>query len=232
MSAMTDDEDQMATAAPDPGHLVRRILQWLRAGYPDGVPQQDYVALLGILRRSLTETELSHVVSELTDEAAAQQQLLTRDLVEQRIQDVVKGPFDGGDVTRVSARLAAAGWPLGSPLTTASSSEMGTVSSSDMGSDSRTGLVGRVVEWLRVGYPTGLPDNDYVPLVALLRRRLSDDEVRAVGRLLVDTGMISADRVDIGTAVAKVTSELPYVEDVDRVRRYLADHGWPPDFEV
>ena len=27
--------------------LFERILQWLRAGYPDGVPQHDYVALLG-----------------------------------------------------------------------------------------------------------------------------------------------------------------------------------------
>jgi hypothetical protein len=224
MPATTDGEGQMATETPGPGNLVQRIVQWLRAGYPDGVPQQDYVALLGILRRSLTETELSQVVSELADEAEAQQQLLTRNLVEQRIQDVVKGPFDEADVTRVSARLAAAGWPLGSPLTTAAPSELG--------SDSRPGLVGRVVEWLRVGYPGGLPDNDYVPLVALLRRRLSDDEVRAVGRLLVDTGLVSADRVDIGTAVAKVTSELPSEEDVDRVRRYLAEHGWPTDFDV
>ncbi len=34
------------------------ILHWLRAGYPDGVPQGDYVALLGVLRRSLTPVEL------------------------------------------------------------------------------------------------------------------------------------------------------------------------------
>ena len=33
---------------------MQRVLQWLRAGYPEGVPQQDYVALLGILRRTLT----------------------------------------------------------------------------------------------------------------------------------------------------------------------------------
>ena len=87
-------------------------MQWLRAGYPDGVPQQDYVALLGILRRSLTDSELAQVVAELTNEAAAQQ-LLTPEQVEQRIQDVVKGPINQDDILRVSARLAAAGWPLG-----------------------------------------------------------------------------------------------------------------------
>ena len=88
------------------GNLVQRVVQWLRAGYPDGVPQQDYVALLGILRRSLTESELGQVVAELADEAEAQQQILTRGLVEQRIQDVVKGPIDDG---RRRPRLAQAG---------------------------------------------------------------------------------------------------------------------------
>ncbi|HEY5484993.1 MAG TPA: DUF3349 domain-containing protein, partial [Propionibacteriaceae bacterium] len=33
---------------------MTRVVGWLRAGYPDGVPQQDYVALLGILHRQLT----------------------------------------------------------------------------------------------------------------------------------------------------------------------------------
>jgi len=225
MSATTGDEDRMTTATPERGNLVQRILQWLRAGYPDGVPQQDYVALLGILRRSLTETELSQVVEELTTEAASDQQLLTRELVEQRIHDVVKGSINEEDVTRVSARLAAAGWPLGSPLTTASSQQTESESS-------RPGLVERVVEWLRVGYPTGLPEHDYVPLVALLPRRLSDDEVRAVSGLLVQGGMIPGDRIDIGTAVAKVTSELPSHEDVERVRHYLSEHGWPNDFRM
>lgn len=209
----------MTAPAPDPG-LVQRIVTWLRAGYPEGVPQQDYVALLGILRRSLTDTELDQVVTELTDEAAAQQQILTRQLLEQRIQDVVKGPINVDDVVRVSARLAAAGWPLGSPVTPAAED------------GSRPGLVGRVVEWLRAGYPAGLPDQDYVPLVALLRRRLSDDEVLAVCRHLVETGVLSTDRIDIGTAVAKVTSELPSEADIDRVRHYLREHGWPSDFQV
>lgn len=224
MSATTGDEDQMANTNPEPGNLVQRIVHWLRSGYPEGVPQQDYVALLGILRRSLTESELARVVDELTDEAAAHHQILTRELVEQRIQDVVKGPINEDDVLRVSARLAAAGWPLGSPLT-----PLAQGMSAD---NSRPGLVGRVVEWLRVGYPTGLPDHDYVPLVALLRRRLSDDEVQAVSRLLADNGMISADRADIGTAVAKVISDLPSDEDIDRVRHYLSEHGWPTDFPM
>ena len=221
MAATTGSEDWMTTPPAEGMGLVQRIVQWLRAGYPDGVPQQDYVALLGILRRSLTESEIAHVVAELTNEAAAEH-LLTPQQVEQRIHDVVKGPINHDDVHRVSARLAAAGWPLGSPTSAA-------VLTDD---ESRPGLVGRVVEWLRQGYPAGLPDHDYVPLVALLRRRLSDDEVREVSRLLADGGTISADRVDIGTAIAMVTSEMPSEEDIDRVRSYLSEHGWPRDFQV
>jgi hypothetical protein len=223
MASAAGNEDRMTTPPRDQASLVQRIVQWLRAGYPEGVPQQDYVALLGILRRSLTDSELAHVVRELADDAAAHQHIMTPQLVEQRIQDIVKGPIRQEDIVRVSTRLAAAGWPLASPLS---------ASASEVDSETRPSLVQRVVEWLRRGYPAGLPDHDYLPLVALLRRRLSDDEVDTVSRLLAEGGTIVADRVDIGTAVAKVTSELASEEDINRVRRYLSEHGWPPDLEV
>ena len=41
-------------------------------------------------------------------------------------------------------------------------------------------VLAKIVGFLRAGYPEGVPDGDYIPLVALLRRRLSDDEVVAV----------------------------------------------------
>ena len=223
MAMTTGDEETMAPAETGP-HLVQRVVAWLRAGYPDGVPQQDYVALLGILKRSLTDAELSEVVAELTDDAASGQQLLTRALVQQRIQDVVKGPVDDRDVVRVSARLASAGWPLASPPAGGVPPEAA--------DDTSPGLVGRVVDWIRAGYPAGLPERDYVPLVALLRRRLSDDELRSVSTLLSENGVLAADRVDIGEAIVTVTSELPSEEDIERVRRYLVDHAGPGDLEV
>jgi hypothetical protein len=221
---------QQSGAAP-PGQepegsdgLVQRVLRWLRAGYPEGVPQQDYVALLGILRRTLTPVELDRVVQELAEEARSHQNLVTPALIQQRISDVVKGPIHDDDLVRVSARLAAAGWPLGTPDT-------GEQSVGDP-ADERLGLVGRVAEWLRAGYPSGLPERDFVPLVALLRRRLSDEEVRDVARRLVDSGVLPSDRVDIGTAIATVTAELPSDGDIARVRDYLSTHGWPVDFTV
>jgi hypothetical protein len=41
-----------------------------------------------------------------------------------------------------------------------------------------------VIEWLRAGYPEGVPDVDYVPLFALLGSQLSESDVKAVAEEL------------------------------------------------
>jgi Protein of unknown function (DUF3349) len=84
-----------------------------------------------------------------------------------------------------------------------------------------------VVGWLRAGYPDGVPEADYIPLVAVLARRLSPDEVRAVAAELCRQGQLPIGNVDIGTTITKVTNELPRQEDVNRVRSRLALGGWP-----
>ncbi len=48
-----------------------------------------------------------------------------------------------------------------------------------------TRFLARIVAWIVAGYPEGVPGPDRVPLLALLRRRLTDDEVRAVVAELV-----------------------------------------------
>jgi hypothetical protein len=158
-------------------------------------------------------------VSELSDDADAGTAIITRQLVTERIEEVLKGPPLAEDVSRVSARLAAVGWPLGAPT-------------ADAPVESRAGLVTRIVEWLRKGYPSGLPQQDYIPLLALLRRRLSDEEVEQVSQDLIASGTAPADPIDVGTAIAKVTSEMPSDDDIERVRSSLAEHGWPTDFPV
>lgn len=84
-----------------------------------------------------------------------------------------------------------------------------------------------IVSWLRAGYPNGVPQNDYLPILALLRRRLSGEEVLEVARTLMhldDPGF-----VDIGSEILRVTDELPAPTDVERVRSKLSAHGWPLD---
>ena len=84
-----------------------------------------------------------------------------------------------------------------------------------------------MVGWLKAGYPDGVPEADYVPLLAVLARRLSTDEVRAVSAELVREGRLPIDDIDIGTQITKVIDELPREEDVSRVRTRLALGGWP-----
>jgi hypothetical protein len=84
-----------------------------------------------------------------------------------------------------------------------------------------------IVAWLRAGYPEGIPPTDYFPVLALLTRRLSHDEVKAVARELMHRG--DFDDVDIGVLITQITDGLPSPEDVERVRTRLAAKGWPLD---
>jgi hypothetical protein len=59
-------------------------------------------------------------------------------------------------------------------------------------------LVARMVAFVRAGYPQGVPETDYIPLLALLRRRLSDDEGAVYGPPLT-TGC----RVLVGAAAVR-----------------------------
>jgi len=84
-----------------------------------------------------------------------------------------------------------------------------------------------IVNWLRAGYPEGIPPTDYFPVLALLSRRLSSDEVKAVASELMQWG--DFDDVDIGVLITQFTDELPSPEDIERVRERLAAKGWPLD---
>ncbi|MBS9375779.1 DUF3349 domain-containing protein [Rhodococcus sp. B50] len=83
-----------------------------------------------------------------------------------------------------------------------------------------------IVEWLRAGYPEGVPEQDYVPLFALLARRLSDEEVAQVADTLIEDGDLSINRIDIAVLISKITNNMPSSDDVDRVRRQLEAGGW------
>jgi Protein of unknown function (DUF3349) len=84
-----------------------------------------------------------------------------------------------------------------------------------------------VVTWLRAGYPDGIPPTDYFPVLALLSRRLSNDEVKLVARELMQRG--DFDHVDIGVLITQLTDNLPSPVDVERVRERLVAKGWPLD---
>jgi hypothetical protein len=96
-------------------NFLTRSVDWLRAGYPTGVPRRDYVALLGLLRRKLTEDEVRKIAQELADESQKSSEPISTADIEAMIDDKVLQTATPEDVARVSARLAAGGWPLVDP---------------------------------------------------------------------------------------------------------------------
>jgi tellurite resistance protein len=95
--------------------LVARILDWLRAGYPEGVPGADRVPLLALLRNTpLTEEQVKEVVANITatGSSALADGEIGKDEIEAFIAEVTHHDAGPENVRRVAAKLAAAGWPL------------------------------------------------------------------------------------------------------------------------
>ena len=196
--------------------VISSVLNWLRKGYPDGVPTTDYFPLLALLRRRLTDAELDEIVDDLTSSGHLS---ADRSVVLASIERVAQQEPTDDDLALVAGRLAAAGWPLAGhlerpDLTDRSSLEL-------------PAFLKSVVGWLREGYPQGVPPQDYIPLLALLRRRLSDEETAQVAKEIIAAGDRPATPADIGVLITKVTNELPSDDDVERVRTHLAERGWP-----
>jgi len=66
--------------------FLAKVVGWLRAGYPDGAPERDYIPLVALLGNHLTSDDLTLIADELAFSAA-----------------------------RVRSHLAAEGWPLTIP---------------------------------------------------------------------------------------------------------------------
>ena len=86
-----------------------------------------------------------------------------------------------------------------------------------------------VLNWLRQGYPEGVPPKDYFPLLALLKRSLTEDQiVQAVQRVLRGSdGDTPVTPEQIRDAIRKVTEKEPNPEEINQVASRLASVGWP-----
>ncbi len=89
---------------------LTQVLGWLREGYPEGVPPKDYIPLLALLRRTLTEDEQHQVIGHLL--AARPEGSVARGQIEEAIAKVTHATPAPEDTRAVAARLAAGGWPL------------------------------------------------------------------------------------------------------------------------
>jgi len=223
-------------------NVVARVVGWLRAGYPDGVPQQDYVALLGILHRQLSDDEIITIAQTIAGSTVTD--------VEERIRLAIRRktlqPATDDEVARVSARLAKVGWPLAvvdfdtpdeseqteesetadptaEPVVTVASETRTVIEVRASDSEARRNIMKRLVTWVRQGYPTGVPAADYVPLIALLSRRLTKDEVIDIVIELRGASVLPSETGRIGAAIMGTTNEVPSIEEIERVRHHLSE---------
>ena len=219
------------------GNVLGRVLDWLRAGYPEGVPPKDYTPLLALLRRTLTAEELTAVVTALaqqeTDPVRVSQ-------IRTAIAGVTSATPGDDEVRRVAMLLADRGVPLSTKaqrivgdrtiLAEAAAGAHGSPGSdtaADRPVSDEQNPIAQALRWLGAGYPEGIPAQDRVPILALLRRRLTDDEVQEVCEAVAAQSGADPEisLVDAQVLMMKVLGELPGDDDVERVRARLEESG-------
>jgi hypothetical protein len=114
----------MRDDSPD---LLSRVIGWLTAGYPEGVPATDRIAVIALLKRRLTDEQVMRVVTDVTVHwiEIGSDDPITRDKVEQMIHQELQVQPSDADIERVSARLAAGGWPMEGSLEAAARRHVG-----------------------------------------------------------------------------------------------------------
>ena len=89
-------------------------------------------------------------------------------------------------------------------------------------------VLDNVLSWLHDGYPEGVPPKDYFPLLALLKRSLTEEEVvKAAQSVLKGTDSDTVTEAEIRAAVHAVTAKEPNPEELHQVASRLASVGWP-----
>ena len=182
------------------------VLQWIREGYPDGVPDDETAALLAVLQERIGGDRALDVLRRLHRDGIISDTSASALLPEE------------SQMRRVAAKLVLGGWPLAGE------------DEDDDDPPKEGSALARIVSWLREGYPGGVPEHDYMPLIALLERRLTRSEVKKIAKTLRRADVSPAGPTDIAAAITEYTHTEPSENDLRRVRDQLAKKGWPVEF--
>ena len=182
------------------------VLQWIREGYPDGVPDDETAALLAVLQERIGGDRALDVLRRLHRDGVISDTAASALLPEE------------SQMRRVAAKLVLGGWPLAGE------------DEDDDDPPKEGSALARIVSWLREGYPGGVPEHDYMPLIALLERRLTRSEVKKIAKTLRRADVSPAGPTDIAAAITEYTHTEPSENDLRRVRDQLARKGWPVEF--
>jgi hypothetical protein len=91
-----------------------------------------------------------------------------------------------------------------------------------------SGVFENVIGWLHRGYPEGVPPKDYFPLIALLKRSLTEEQVvRAAQTVLRGNDSDTVTEDEIRNAIHQVIEKEPNPEELNQVAARLASVGWP-----
>ncbi|AFA72192.1 protein of unknown function DUF3349 [Gordonia polyisoprenivorans VH2] len=98
--------------------LFDSAINWIRKGYPEGIPPTDFPPLLALLMRTLSEEEVTNVALVLAKEGSSDSPV-TPERIKQAILEVTEAQPTDAEINQVAARLAAVGWPLAASPATA-----------------------------------------------------------------------------------------------------------------
>jgi hypothetical protein len=96
---------------------ISKILSWLNAGYPDGIPQRDFPSVLLVLHQNLSDADIESIADDLALQSISNgSEPVTADQIRAMVHDHAFQSATEDDVRRVSAAMARGGWPLANDL--------------------------------------------------------------------------------------------------------------------
>ncbi|MDT5073748.1 MAG: hypothetical protein QOH82_3068 [Mycobacterium sp.] len=91
-------------------NVIENVINWLHAGYTEGVPPKDYFPLLALLKRSLSEEEVVRAAQSVL--RSADSDTVTEDEIRRAVESVNGQQPNPEEIHQVASRLALVGWPL------------------------------------------------------------------------------------------------------------------------